>query len=632
MTDAPSPETTLVILLGASTWPYVPSFTPSDAFANSLKDFREYLLNPSLFALPLQNLLDLFDTNQSSDDIDKEIGFFLEKRVTEMREQGYTASDVLVYFVGHGGFTDGDSHYFLAIRRTRIDNPSASSILIESLARTLKEKARHLRRILILDCCFSASASRFFQAEPTQVAIAQTIDAFKVLDKGYGFPTKGTSLLCSSRHNTPSLIAPDETYTLFSAALLQAVHTRYSSQQDALSLRTIASLTEHILFDVSAEKAPRPEIHSPDQSEGDVADVPFFPNPNEQAIKLYRQRISILRKKRAYKHFSRRTVLKGALATTAGIGIVGGGVWWVKSMLLPHPIYIYRGHTDRVSTVAWSPDGQYIASGSNDKTVHIWNAYTYELVFKYHGPFLYIDSVAWSPDSQRIAVGGWGEAVQAWDVQDGNHLLTFKKVASASQSVAWSSEGTRIASGGFDEAVYLWDAKDGGNLFIYTGQKDEIFSVSWSPDGRQIASGSRDKTVWVWDTVENASFISHLYTYNLHTDAVSAVAWSHDGANIASGSWDTTVQVWDAGKGSHKYTYRGHNDSVYGVAWSHDDSLIASCSYDSTVQVFNAADGKHLFTYYGHTGPVYALAWSLDGQYIASAGKDKTVQIWRAIG
>jgi Protein kinase domain/Caspase domain len=277
---SPSPQTTLIVMLGAYEWPRSPDFQTSKAFKNSASAISDYFLDPSAFGLPRKNLLDLFNSDLSPDAIDTTMSQFLDERISEMRKSGNIARDLIVYFIGHGGFTRGDLDYYLAIRRTRADNPITSSILIGSLAYTIKEKARYLRRFIILDCCFAASASRFFQAvEPTQVSIKQAIDAFKVQDTSTGFPTRGTSLLCSSRHNAPSFISRDNKHTMFSKALLHALRTGNPYLGMGLSLRAVAQLTEDFLQGIYSDQgAPRPEVHSPDQSEGDVADIPFFPN------------------------------------------------------------------------------------------------------------------------------------------------------------------------------------------------------------------------------------------------------------------------------------------------------------------------------------------------------------------
>ena len=275
----PSPHTTLVILLGASEWPFSPEFHASQAFKNSASAIAHYFLDPTRFGLPQGNVLNLFDSEHSPDDIDTLISRFLDLRMAYLKKTGNAARDLILYFVGHGGFTRGDLNYYLAIRRTRMDNPLVSSIQISSLAYTMKEKARYLRRFILLDCCFAASASQFFQsAEPTQASIKQTADAFKTAGVGTGFPTRGTSLLCSSRHNTPSLLSPNNQYTMFSEALLHALQTDHQRFQTGISLRTVAGLAEEFLDHTYGDKgAPRPEVHSPDQSEGDLAEIPLFP-------------------------------------------------------------------------------------------------------------------------------------------------------------------------------------------------------------------------------------------------------------------------------------------------------------------------------------------------------------------
>ncbi len=197
-TKDPSPQTTLVVLLGASEWPLLPGFQRSEAFANAAKELSAYFLEPRQFGLPPENLLDRFNADKSADDLDAEIGQFLEQRIEAMKATDYTAKDVLLYYVGHGGFVGYNSDFYLAIRRTRMNNPLSSGLQMKSLAHTLTESARYLRRIIILDCCFAAAAFSAFQAEPAQVALEKTMDAFEVRHITKGFPSKGTTLLCSS--------------------------------------------------------------------------------------------------------------------------------------------------------------------------------------------------------------------------------------------------------------------------------------------------------------------------------------------------------------------------------------------------------------------------------------------------
>src|SRR6266567_4027271 len=278
----PSPQTTLAILLGACEWPSCPTFQPSNAFANATQGVKEYLLSSHHFALPQENLLDLFNSPASVDEIDETIGRFLEERIAAMKKAGNAARDIFLYFVGHGALVGRNADFFLAIRRTRSSNIKASSFHMDILAETLRHHARHLRSVLILDCCFAGASFTSFQSHPAEAAITKTIEAFKVNRKEKGSPKRGVSLLCSSNHKTVSQLLPDFSSTMFSSALLKALAEGYPSQQKRLTLREVKDLIEDILREMP--NAPRPVVHSPDQSQGDVADIPFFPNPGRQYV------------------------------------------------------------------------------------------------------------------------------------------------------------------------------------------------------------------------------------------------------------------------------------------------------------------------------------------------------------
>ena len=277
----PSPQTTLVILLGASAWPFYPEFQSSEAFANAARRLKAYFLNPRPFGLPEENVLDLFDSEKSADEQDERIGQYLEQRLVAMRNAGSEARDLIVYFIGHGGFVGHDADLYLAIRRTRMTNPRISGIHMHALADTLREKARHLRRIVILDCCFSAAAFSAFQSAPDQVAVQKTVTAFLVDSKSTGFPTRGTSLLCSSNQKSPSLLLPNNSSTMFTKAFLDALVQGTPSRRSRLSLRDVKEIATDRLYEMPS--APKPLVLSPDQSEGDIADIPFFPNPEGKA-------------------------------------------------------------------------------------------------------------------------------------------------------------------------------------------------------------------------------------------------------------------------------------------------------------------------------------------------------------
>ncbi len=294
----PSPKTTLVVLLGASFWPRYPEFDASEAFTNSAKRLKEYFLNPQRFNLPTENLLDLFNSKQYAGGIDDEMVQFLDKHKKKSND---APRDLLVYYIGHGGISENDSAFYLAIQQTRKDNPKGSSIEIDNLATTLKENARSLRRFLILDCCFAARAVKFFQGSGPMDAIRPKLfGAFEDQVRGTGFPSQGTAILCSSGLQIRSRILQDQTSTMFTEALLHMLDTGNPNQTGSLSLRTLHYLTGNFLRQTYKDEVPpKPEVHSPDQSEGDVAAVDFFPNFARVEIEVASVNTSVERYKEA---------------------------------------------------------------------------------------------------------------------------------------------------------------------------------------------------------------------------------------------------------------------------------------------------------------------------------------------
>jgi WD40 repeat protein len=304
-------------------------------------------------------------------------------------------------------------------------------------------------------------------------------------------------------------------------------------------------------------------------------------------------------------------------------------------------IFTYRGHTMRITAVAWSPDGKYIASGSLDKTVQVWaaNPSDHFHPFIYRGHNAAVNAVAWSPDSHRVVSGAYDTTVQIWDALTGERVTICRGHTGSVLTVAWSPDGKYIASSSADGTVRLWDAATGAQHYVYRGHTDSVNTVSWSPDSQRLASGSSDKTVQILDAATG----EHIYTYRGHTGTVSSVSWSPDGTRIASGSWDKTVQVWGATTGKVAYIYQGYNvkaaqidpaqgvlpDLIFVVAWSHDGKRIAAvtqvyCGDNCGVVVSWDADTERNFTFYLDM-PVFALAWSPDDtRFISST--DVTTQ------
>ena len=276
------------------------------------------------------------------------------------------------------------------------------------------------------------------------------------------------------------------------------------------------------------------------------------------------------------------------------------------------------GHTGWVLSVAYSPDGNTLASGSwQGKELRLWDtANTSNLMntlTKDGGH--QILSVAYSPDGTTLA-GGSGGDVHLWDANTGNPINIFRNAGS--YSVAYSPDGTTIASSAFD--VQLWDVATGNRINTLTEHTGRVRSVAFSPDGTTIASGSWDDTVRLWDTA-TGNLIKTLE----HRSTVESVAFSPDGTTLASGGRDG-LHLWDTATGNHINTLR--TSFVNSVAYSPDGTTIASAS-GGYVSLWDAATGNRIKTLMGHIDAVNSIAYSPDGTVIASGSHDSTVLLWR---
>ncbi|GAC1502875.1 MAG: NB-ARC domain-containing protein [Ktedonobacteraceae bacterium] len=283
-----------------------------------------------------------------------------------------------------------------------------------------------------------------------------------------------------------------------------------------------------------------------------------------------------------------------------------------------------EGHDEWVRSVAFSPQGDLLASGNDDETVCLWDVASGQQLAALRAHSGRIYSVAFSPRNDLLASGGDEHVIHIWDTRTRQHVQKLQCQQGRVRSLAFSPQGDLLASGSEDNSISLWDMNAGVCKHILREHSDHVYSVAFSPDGKRLVSGSDDRTLRVWELSSGRS----IQVLQGHSARVQSVAFSPDGRLLASGSMDQTVRVWDSESGRCIYALQEHSNRVRSVAFSPDSTLVVSGGDDQAVRVWEVDSGQCLKRLHGHTSCVYSVAFSPDGRTVVSDNEDCALHEW----
>ena len=357
-------------------------------------------------------------------------------------------------------------------------------------------------------------------------------------------------------------------------------------------------------------------------------------------------------------------VLTGSLDKTARLWEAASG----KSLCE------FIGHTDQVTSVAISRDGKRVLTGSKDKSARLWDAASGKSLREFTMPESapvkpkdakstpaftgwppYVESVAFSPDGKQVLTGSWDKTARLWDSQSGSLVRTFTIAEPAPSPagkmepsriqfgfglgapvtkvlIAFSPDGAQVLGGGPNGLLRLWDAKSGKELQAFTGHTNWIDSVAFSRNGTQVLASSY-ATTRLWDVKSG----KELRAFAAQTDVIHAAAFSRDGKRILIGGQNGSLRVWDVASGKQTRDFAVGARIVHEWSFAPDGMLAwADMSHllGSPINVWDVSSGKivHAIKDPGLKGPmimprVVALAFSPDGKRILTGQDDKKVRL-----
>jgi WD40 repeat protein/tRNA A-37 threonylcarbamoyl transferase component Bud32 len=290
------------------------------------------------------------------------------------------------------------------------------------------------------------------------------------------------------------------------------------------------------------------------------------------------------------------------------------------------PAFTLRGHQGAIASVASSPDGVCLLSGSQDRTLKLWDIRRRDDDLTLRASEGYT-SIAFSPSGMQLASAPRDKAVLIWDINTGKAVVRLRSLPESVNGLAFSAGGVQLASAGDDGVIRVREVPSGRETLNLRGHSGPVHAVAFGPVGDRLASAGEDGMVRVWDIALGRE----TFLLKGHDAAVHAVAFSPDGSRVASAGADGVVRVWDAGTGQQRLALVDHEGPVYAVAFHPDGRCLAAAGQDEVVHVWDAATGELVRKLRGHTGPVRGLAYNPQGR-LASAGDDMAVRLWDSDG
>eukprot|EP01126_Amoeba_proteus_P031980 TRINITY_DN3126_c0_g1_i6.p1 TRINITY_DN3126_c0_g1~~TRINITY_DN3126_c0_g1_i6.p1 ORF type:complete len:1516 (+),score=323.93 TRINITY_DN3126_c0_g1_i6:167-4549(+) len=287
---------------------------------------------------------------------------------------------------------------------------------------------------------------------------------------------------------------------------------------------------------------------------------------------------------------------------------------------------VLSGHKKSILSLAYSPSGKHLVSGSMDQELFLWDAQAGKFISslsKHCGP---VSSVAYTFDGSNLLSASTDGTIKIWEANLGTEKGVYKLECGWMNCCSFDPTNPCVLAMGSSEChVEVWDVSSWLQVFSIVYHARPVTCIEFSPDGHWIVSGSEDGSAALWDATQEFTLAFELQG---HTACITGISWSPNSEEFATSSDDYTINIWEVGTGKIIRTLKGHDSAVRSVSFDPQGKMIVSASRDNTLRIWDSRNGRQVATLKGHTDWITSCSYNPSGKRIVSCGWDNTVRLW----